>query len=258
VQTTHHGIRAEGLVRSGRAGTDGAYHGERTTGFRRREVFMDQASQHTLSPLDAIFTRRSVRSYRPQVIDESTVRSLLDAAVQAPTAMHAEPWEFVIVQDPAMLARLSDRAKQKWLEEASHYRDLHARASTRAEAAFAERLADPEFSIFYDAGTLIAICAKRAPFAVADCWLAAENLMLAASALGLGTCCIGAAIPALNDTATKADLEMPADVDAVAAIVVGVPSGPATESARKAPYILSWTLRTAAQRATAEGAPPIR
>lgn len=210
---------------------------------------MNETSQHCLSALDAIFTRRSVRSYLPQPIDESTVRALLDAAVQAPTAMHVEPWKFVIVQDREMLMRLSNRAKQKWLEEAAHYRDLHARADT-AGRAFAERLADPAFSIFYDAGTLIVIASKPGPFVAADCWLATENLMLAATALGLGTCCIGSAIPALNDPATKRDLEIPPDVEAFAAIVVGVPSGAAPETTRKAPHILSWTLRTSASDGT--------
>jgi|SRR5581483_3110912 len=196
-----------------------------------------------LSALDAIFTRRSVRAYdTTHVVDESTVRSLLDAAVQAPTAMHGEPWEFVVVQDPAMLKRLSDRAKHKWLDEAAHYRDLHAHAAAADESAFAKQLADPKFSIFYDAGTLVVICARQTPFAVADCWLAAENFMLAACALGLGTCCIGAAIPGLNAPASKADLDIPADVEAVAALVVGVPRESPPEGVRKAPHILSWTL----------------
>ena len=195
-----------------------------------------------LSALDAIFTRRSVRAYATHLIDESTIRSLLDAAVQAPTAMHAEPWQFVIVQDSAMLERLSARAKQKWIDEASHYRDLHAPAARPAEAKFVEQLADPGFSIFYDASTLVIICARPAPFAAADCWLAAENFMLAACALGLGTCCIGAAIPGLNDPASKADLDIPADVEAVAAIIVGVPREAAAEGIRKAPHILSWIL----------------
>lgn len=201
-----------------------------------------KSQPQVLSALDAIFTRRSVRAYEPHLVDESTVRSLLDAAVQAPSAMHAEPWQFVVVQDATMLKRLSDRAKQKWLDEAAHYRDLNTRATTPDERTFAERLADPEFSIFYDAGTLVIICARPAPFVAADCWLAAENFMLAACALGLGTCCIGAAIPGLNDPATKADLGIPADVEAVAAIVVGVPRESANEGLRKAPHILSWVL----------------
>lgn len=203
---------------------------------------MHQRLERPLSALDAIFTRRSVRAYGPQVLDEPTVRSLLDAAVQAPTALHAEPWAFVVVQDRPTLARLSDRAKGRWTEEASHDRHLHPAGDPAMIRAFAEQLASPGFCIFYDASTLIVICARlRGPFVEADCWLAAENLMLAASALGLGTCCIGAAIPVLNSPETKAELGIPADVQAVAPIIVGVSGGPAGEVPRKAPKILSWT-----------------
>ena len=84
--------------------------------------------------------------------------------------------------------------------------------------------------MFYDAGTLIAIGAKPlGPFVVADCWLAAENLMLAACALGLGTCCIGAAVGALNSPDTKSELAIPSDVEIVAPIVVGMPNETAAE-----------------------------
>lgn len=50
--------------------------------------------ERPLTALDPIFTRRSVRAYAPQPVDEATIRALLDAAVQAPTAMHEEPWGF--------------------------------------------------------------------------------------------------------------------------------------------------------------------
>ena len=62
-----------------------------------------------------------------------------------------------------------------------------AGSTARAAALFSH----PDFNISHDAGTLIAICAPSATFSTADCWLAAENLMLAACAMGLGTCCIG-------------------------------------------------------------------
>lgn len=57
---------------------------------------MEQAQGRPLTALDAIFSRRSVRTYTPQQLDAATIRSLLDAAVQAPTAMHLEPWAFVV------------------------------------------------------------------------------------------------------------------------------------------------------------------
>jgi nitroreductase len=195
-----------------------------------------------LSVLDAIFTRRSIRAYAPDPLDAATVRSLLDAAVQAPTALRAEPWAFVVVQDRAVLASLSDRAKGRWGEEAAHYRDLHAVGEPALSRTFAERMSDPAFSIFYDAGTLIVICARlHGPFVAADCWLAAANLMLAAWALGLGSCCIGSAIPVLNAPDTKAQLGIPAEAQAIAPIIVGVPAKqPVPGVTRQAPQIFSW------------------
>jgi nitroreductase len=165
----------------------------------------------------------------------------LDAAVQAPTAMLEQPWAFVVVQDPEALRRLSDRAKAMWVGEAAPPPELHMEDESGIHRGFAERLADPAFDIFYHATTLIVICARRMDrFVVADCWLAAENLMLAANALGLGTCCIGAAVPALNTPDGKADLGMPADFTAVVPIVVGVPSGIVSPVSRREPEILSW------------------
>lgn len=194
-----------------------------------------------LSALDVIFMRRSVRHYTPQRLDQQTIRALLDAAVQAPTAMHEEPWAFVVVQDPAALKRYSDVAKGNWAAEAKHYRELHRAADAETASAFAERFASPDFCVFYDASTLVAICARHTgPFAAADCWLAAENLMLAACALGLGTCCIGSAIPALNTAALKAELGIPADCEVVAPIIVGVPAAPVVESPRRTPHVLAW------------------
>jgi nitroreductase len=102
-------------------------------------------------------------------------------------------------------------------------------------------VARPDFDIFYHAGTLIVICAKPAgPFVVADCWLAAENLMLAACALGIGSCVIGFAVSALNTPEWKTALGVPEEMTAVAPIIVGIPNGDTPPVSRKAPEILSW------------------
>jgi nitroreductase len=198
--------------------------------------------ERPLSALDAIYGRRSVRSYTSFALEKSTVRALLDAAVQAPTAMHEQPWLFVVVQDDHMLKRLSDKVKATWAESSIPESQRHVAQGSHVHAEFIARLQEPAFNVFYDAGTLIVICARRLdPFSTADCWLAAENLMLAATALGLGTCCIGAAAATLNDPHVKAMLRMPADVHAVAPIVVGVAEGSAKPVARAEPEIVSWT-----------------
>ena len=187
-----------------------------------------------MSIMDAIYNRSSVRSYSAKVLDQTTIRILLAAAVRAPTAVHLEPWVFAILQDTTALKRLSDRAKPLFLEEVQR---AHLDRGGHALDIFAS----PDFNMFYNAGTLIIICGKpMGPFVVADCWLAAENLILAAYSMGLGTCIIGAAVPALNTPDIKAELGIPDELTPIAPIIVGVPSGETLPTARKEPEVLFW------------------
>ncbi len=180
---------------------------------------------------DAIGGRCSVRAYSSEKIDKSTLQELMAAAVRAPTAMHAEPCQFAIVQDVSRLKRLSDRAKAVLATDARLHPDRH----------HADIFAQPDFNVFYNAGTLVIICAKApGPFVQADCWLAAENLMLSAHALGLGTCVIGSAAAALNLPDLKQELGIPPEAIAVAPIIVGKPRGETGPSARKEPQVLAW------------------
>jgi len=64
--------------------------------------------------------------------------------------------------------------------------------------------------------------------------------MLAASAMGLGTCVIGSSVSALNSSELKAELGIPATVTAIAPIIVGVPAGETPQTDRKEPQILVW------------------
>ncbi len=182
---------------------------------------------------EAILARRAVRAYAPRKVDDATLRSLLRAAVQAPSAMNRQPWLFSIVQDAARLRRYSDRAKAMLLvamasdAKAAHYRDL---------------LASPGFDIFYDATTLVVIGpGERGAYTDADCWLAAENLMLAACEAGLGSCCIGFAIPVLNTPEVKAELGLPASGVAVAPLILGYPAAAPPPVERAEPKIVSWS-----------------
>jgi len=115
------------------------------------------------------------------------VRRLLEAAVRAPNARNEQPWSFVIVQNRNLLQRSSDLTKALLIESSSNA------ASARA------LLKTPSFDVFYGAGTLIVICGKADnEYTEADCWLAAENLMLTAYDLGFGSCPVGSAISYLN------------------------------------------------------------
>ncbi|MDE2343420.1 MAG: nitroreductase family protein, partial [Betaproteobacteria bacterium] len=73
---------------------------------------MKPADVHCLDQtvFQIILARHSVRSYAPRPVTESEIQTLLEAAVRAPTALHQEPWAFVVIQDPAWLKRISDVA----------------------------------------------------------------------------------------------------------------------------------------------------
>ena len=182
---------------------------------------------------ETILARRSVRSYKARKVDRTTVSILLEAAVHAPTAIHQEPWAFVVIQDNVLLRSISDLAKPLFVAEA------HEKGLEHAGHSF-DIFKHPDFNIFYDATTLILICGRtNAPSYSADCWLAAENLMLAACAIGLGTCVVGSALPALNTPETKVLLNIPENFIAVAPIIVGYPDDEIVPVMRKNPVILA-------------------
>lgn len=180
--------------------------------------------------MDALYHRRAVRSYAPRPIDESIVRPLIDAAVQAPSAMNLQPWAFVVVLDRNILRAVSDRAKEHL---------VRTMAPSSPLAQYLDDLRSPAFNIFYDASALIVICATSSvPGASEDCALAAQNFMLAAHAHGFGTCWIGFARPWLNEPEGKAALGIPDSYAPVAPIIIGYPSGPAEAHPRRKPEIM--------------------
>jgi len=110
-------------------------------------------------------------------------------------------------------------------------------AGARAED-FRVRLENPEFQIFYHAPALIVISGNTAgSYIVEDCALAAENLMLTAYSMGLGSCWIGFAQSYLSSPAGKKTLGLPASCMPVAPIIVGYPSAPPAVVPRKAPEV---------------------
>ncbi|MDD3370389.1 MAG: nitroreductase [Alphaproteobacteria bacterium] len=188
----------------------------------------------TLSVIDAIYNRRSVRDFKPQPVDEATIRTLIDAAIHAPTAMHQQPWSFVIVHDQSLLDGISETAK------AMVRADAQKEGSPQAKEKL-DIVNDPGFHVFYNASTLLLICSKiPSGSAIADCWLAAQNVLLTATAKGLGTCIVGFSIGALNTPEWKAKLQIPADTTVVAPILIGIPATETPVVPRTPADILAW------------------
>jgi len=178
---------------------------------------------------EAIYTRRSVRDFTTDLVDEKTLAELIDAAIQAPSAVNQQPCSFCVVRDKTVLAKISREATAHMLKSSpvglmSHH--------------FQEILNDPNFDIFYRAPALIIISTvSEIPWAIEDCALAAENLMLAARGIGLGTCWIGFAQAWLGTPEGKAAVKLPASYVPVAPIIVGHPRSAPPPVPRKAPEI---------------------
>lgn len=176
---------------------------------------------------EAIRGRRSARAHTSQPVDEETIRRLIDAAVHAPSATNAQPWAFTVVRDQDLLGRVSDAAKAHLLAAMP--------AGPRSDR-YRSELADPDFHIFYHVPVLIVISETAdGPWVVADCALAAENLTLAAHAVGLGTCWIGFAQGYLNMPDGKDALGLPPEWVPVAPIIVGHPTAVPPPVARREP-----------------------
>ncbi len=182
--------------------------------------------------MEAIYSRRSVRSYSDQQVEKPIVETLIQAAVQAPSALNQQPWAFAIIQDRKLLAQYSARVKAHVLKSLKPESPLYSHG---------EALANPEYNVFYGAGTLIIVCAKpEGVRAEEDCSLAAQNLMLAAHATGLGTCPIGFARPWLNLARTKRTLAIPLSYTVVFPVIVGYPKSDTPPVARREPEIVVW------------------
>jgi Nitroreductase len=177
---------------------------------------------------EAIYTRRSTRDFTDEPVDEKTLRQLVDAAVQAPSAVNQQPWSFCVVRDRTLLVRISDEAKAHMLKTSPAGLSHH----------FQEVLSDPKFDVFYHAPALVVISSTtESPWAVENCSLAAENLMLTARAAGLGTCWIGFAQAWLGTPEGKMALGLPANYVPVAPIIVGHPKSAPPPVPRKEPEI---------------------
>ena len=172
----------------------------------------------TNTVLDAIKSRRAVRSYEDKPVPESTIQTMLEAATYAPSAINIQPWKFTIVTSKEEMKRFSDKAKPALIRTLPDVGD-------EGLVGLKKRLSDPEYNIFYNAPLLIFVSGVKSPYAVYDCSMAAQNMMLAAYTLGIGSCWIGTAAHTANDPKAKEKLGVPEDHEVHAAVIFGYPKG---------------------------------
>ncbi len=141
-----------------------------------------------MDAFEAVQQRRSIRSYREdKPIPRKTLEKILEAARLAPSARNTEPWHFIAVTDPEKRKALSKGVFAKFLAQAP-----------LVVVACGDFKASPDW------------------YAV-DVGLAVENMVLTATAEGLGTCCVGS----FNEKDVKALLKIPANLEVIVMLAVG-------------------------------------
>ena len=166
---------------------------------------------------EAIKGRRSIRAYRDMDVSQEIVEKLIEAARWAPSAGNIQPWEFIIVRNPETKRRLAEAAlRQSFIEEAPVVIVVCA-DEERSARGYGTR--------------------GRTLYCIQDTAAAIQNIHLAAYALGLGTCWVGAFI---EDEARKI-LNIPEGVRPVAIIPVGYPAeSPSPRSRRPLKEIIHY------------------
>ncbi|SFM79239.1 nitroreductase family protein [Methanolobus profundi] len=184
------------------------------------------------SVIENIKTRRSVMEYIDKEVSDEDIKTIIDAGIHAPSGFDIQPWFFVVVKNREMMKRMSDHCKPRLLT-------MLEEATNDAAVEFKKKLSTDDFHIFYDAPVLIIVLGNNASVtADIDCSLCAENMMLAAHSMGIGSCWIGTACFIQDNPELLEELGITPDYRVVAPIVMGYPVTEPGETDKKEPEVV--------------------
>ena len=181
---------------------------------------------NTLS--DPLAARRSVRRYLPVPVARSLVDALLEAAIAAPSAHNRQPWRFVVIEggtSKATLARaMGERLRADRMQDGdagglieADVKRSHARM-TGAPVLIVVCLSMADMDRYPDT----ARASAEHTMAVQGAAMAAQNILLAAHAAGLGACWMCA--PLFCAEVVSRALDLPSDWEPQAIVTLGFPA----------------------------------
>jgi nitroreductase len=177
--------------------------------------------------LELLKSRRSIREFTARPVDRDTILRILEAARWAPSNHNRQPWKFIVLQDTAAIRDLAECVRE--------HLSAKLKALPSIPAEYASEMV--EYATFFaDAPVLIVVLHKRPISAAASVLegvanpalvsgealsvaMAVQNLLLAAHALGLGTCVLTG--PLLVDKVVMEKLKIPAGLDLNCLVALG-------------------------------------
>ncbi len=189
-----------------------------------------------MNVFDAMRARRSIRSFQASPVPEAALAQMLEAAVCAPSAANRQPWRFLVVRDPAVCQRLAACVHEAVRDVAREVQPEFVCDFIEYGRRFAglERVPALVVALARKDDTLAGLLRPDAP---SRAWLlrleqdnarmgvsmAVQNLLLAATAQGLGTCVMTG--PLLARDACARILSIPEGWDILCLVCVGYPDG---------------------------------
>lgn len=180
---------------------------------------------------EAMMTQRAIRRLKPDPVDDALVLRLIELALKAPTGSNAQNWEFVVVKDPAVKAKLGKYNRQAW----NIYGGLGRRMVQRSGDAAMGKILDAvqwQADHFEEIPVIVVACLRGVipiwpPAATASLYgsifPSVQNLLLAARAAGLGAALI--TLPLWSRFLARRALGLPFGIAPCAVIPLGWPKG---------------------------------
>lgn len=154
---------------------------------------------------EIIQSRRSIRRYLPKPVEKEKILACLEAARLAPSAHNSQPWRFLVIDDPELKAKVSEKA----------FSGMYSVCRFAAQAPVLVILMAKSDFLANRFGRLV----QGTQFYLLDLGIAGEHFVLKAEELGLGTCWIGW----FNARAIRKLLKVPKKYRVVAMLAVGYP-----------------------------------
>lgn len=192
---------------------------------------MPEPIKFEMSLEEAMLTQRAIRRLKPDPVDDALVLKLIELALKAPTGSNAQNWEFIVVRDPAVKAKLGKYNRQAW----NIYGGIGRRMATRQGDPKMLKILDAvqwQAEHFEEIPVIVVACLRQVipiwpPSATASLYgsifPSVQNLLLAARAAGLGAALI--TLPLWSRFLARRALGLPFSIAPCAVIPLGWPKG---------------------------------
>ncbi|MDD4208810.1 MAG: nitroreductase [Bacteroidales bacterium] len=158
--------------------------------------------------IESIMNRRSVRSYKSEQIKQAELDKILECGINAPSAKNLQPWAIRVIQSEDMINKLN-------IDYINYTQNNSSATSTHTS----------DYNILFGAPTFILIAGDtNNAYAQNDCGMLAQNMLLAAESMDIGTCVLGGIVRFINGPQGndfRAKLDLPDNYQLFIGIVMG-------------------------------------